>query len=92
MWDLPRPGIKSCLLHWQADCKPLDHKGNPSFFLYFIIQEVILNFPPLECWLNIVTDSNEDYENGNITTSQWENLATPPYTSDTTNSSNKVSQ
>ena len=27
--DLPNPGIKSGLLHWQADSLPLSHLGSP---------------------------------------------------------------
>ena len=28
--DLSNPGIKSCLLHWQADSLPLSHLGSPN--------------------------------------------------------------
>ena len=28
-WNLPRPGIKSCPLHWQADFYPLGHREIP---------------------------------------------------------------
>ena len=29
--DLPDPGIKPCLLHWQADSLPLSHQGSRTF-------------------------------------------------------------
>ena len=29
MWDLPRPGLKPCPLHWQADSQLLRHQGSP---------------------------------------------------------------
>ena len=29
MWDLPRPGLELCPLHWQADSPPLRHQGSP---------------------------------------------------------------
>ena len=30
MWNLPRQGLNSCLLHWQADSVPLSHHGSPT--------------------------------------------------------------
>ena len=32
MWDRPRPGIKLCLLHRQADSLPLSHWGRPRIY------------------------------------------------------------
>ena len=32
MWDLPRSGIKPCLLHWQADSLLLSHQRNVDGF------------------------------------------------------------
>ena len=29
-WDLPRPGLEPCPLHWQADSQPLRHQGSPT--------------------------------------------------------------
>ena len=28
-WDLPRPGLEPCPLHWQVDPQPLRHQGSP---------------------------------------------------------------
>ena len=33
MWELPRPGMELCLLHWQADSLPLSHQGSPPISL-----------------------------------------------------------
>ena len=33
--DLPNPGIKSGLLHWQADSLPLSHLGSPVILMYW---------------------------------------------------------
>ena len=32
MWDLPRPGLEPCPLHWQADSQPLRHQGSPIHY------------------------------------------------------------
>ena len=34
MWDLPRPGLEPCPLHWQADSQPLRHQVSPRFSLF----------------------------------------------------------
>ena len=39
--DLPHPGIKRCLLHWQVDFLPLSHLGSLSFF--FLIGAYLLS-------------------------------------------------
>ena len=31
IWDLPRPEIDLCLLHWQADSLPISHQRSPLF-------------------------------------------------------------
>ena len=42
MWDLPRPGLEPCPLHWQADSQPLHHQGSPlTFIISFILLALV---------------------------------------------------
>ena len=49
MWDLPRPGLEPCPLHWQADSQPLRHQGSPHKFLitWNVTVFILFNYPIL---------------------------------------------
>ena len=47
MWDLPRPGVESCLLHQQAGSLPLSHQGSPETHYFLKLKKFILSQGPM---------------------------------------------
>ena len=67
----PDQGLNPCLLHWQADCLPLSHQGNPEHFTLLFLKNIFLPFHTVQGVLQLSIQKSKILASGLISSVQF---------------------